>query len=73
VSKEDEYRKNAAESVELAAKMPTSAAKGRLLRMAEKWLDLAARARWRRHPDSQGLPEHPLLRKKLGPDETDDT
>jgi hypothetical protein len=73
VSKADEYRKNAAESVELAAKMPTAAAKGRLLRMAEQWLDLAGRARWRKHPDGEGLPEHPLLRKKLGPDETDDT
>jgi hypothetical protein len=73
MSKEDEYRKKAAESVELAAKIPTPAAKGRLLRMAEKWLDLAGRTRWRKHPDSEGLPEHPLLLKKLGPDETADS
>ncbi len=66
MGKEEDYRKNAAETVELAAKLPTTADKGRLLRLAEKWLDLADRAHRRIKPPS--MPEHPLLRRKLGPD-----
>jgi hypothetical protein len=38
---EDEYRKYAADSLDLASKQPTSADKSRLLVMAEAWLDLA--------------------------------
>ena len=45
MNKEDEYRANAAETVELANRAPATADKGRLLRLAEKWLDLADRAR----------------------------
>jgi hypothetical protein len=44
MSKEDEYRKNAAETVGLASRAATTQDKGRLLAMAEAWLDLANRA-----------------------------
>ena len=40
---EDEYRKNAADSLDLASKQDDSADKGRLLAMAEAWLNLADR------------------------------
>jgi hypothetical protein len=71
VGKEDEYRANAAAMVKMAAKLPTAADKGRLLRMAEEWLDLADRSQKRAGSAGPVLPEHPLLREKLGPDQTD--
>lgn len=67
MTKEDDYRKNA-ESIELANRATTSADKGRLLRLAEKWLDLADRAgrltkRFgpKRRPEFG--PDHPLVRQ----------
>jgi hypothetical protein len=44
MTREDAYRKNAAESVELANRDSTTRDKGRLLNLAERWLDLADRA-----------------------------
>jgi hypothetical protein len=44
MTREDEYRRNAADSVDLAHRAGTSSDKGRLLALAEKWLDLAERA-----------------------------
>jgi hypothetical protein len=44
MSKEAEYRQNAADSVELAQRATSSADKGRLLALAERWLDLGDRA-----------------------------
>ena len=44
MAREDEYRNNAAETVELAHRTVSSKDKGRLLASAEAWLDLAARA-----------------------------
>jgi hypothetical protein len=68
MTKEDDYRKNAAETVELANRAISSADKSRLLRLAENWLDLADRAARltrrfgpRQEPDLR--PEHPLVRK----------
>ncbi len=67
MGKEEDYRKNAAETVDLAAKLPTTADKGRLLRLAEKWLDLADRAHRQVVRHRGQIPEHPLLKQKLGP------
>jgi hypothetical protein len=67
MSKEDDYRHNAAETLELANKS-TSADKGRLLRLAEKWLDLADRAH-RPRRSSRQFGEHPLVKKTLGDDQ----
>src|SRR5215469_13564092 len=44
MSKEDDYRKNAAETIELASRAVSTTDKGHLLALAEKWLDLADRA-----------------------------
>jgi hypothetical protein len=61
MSKEAEYRKNAAQSVELAHRTVSSADKGRMLRLAEAWLDLADRAhRVSKDQRAKGR-EHPLI------------
>ncbi len=72
----DDYRKNAAETIELANRAMTSADKGRLLRLAESWLDLADRAARltkrfgpKRHPEFG--PDHPLVRKAFDHLDTD--
>jgi hypothetical protein len=44
MTKEDDYRKNAAQTIELASRAENGADKGHLLALAEKWLDLADRA-----------------------------
>ena len=44
MSKEDDYKLNAARTVDLAKRATTLADKGHLLDLAEKWLDLADRA-----------------------------
>ncbi len=67
MSKEDDYRRNAAETMQLAQRATSSADKGRLLKLAESWLDLADRAdvlsRRRQGPGKL----HPLVRAKLAP------
>ena len=65
MSKEDDYRRNAAETVQLAQRAGSLADKGRLLSLAESWLDLAehAHALTGRCPASGNL--HPLVREKL--------
>jgi hypothetical protein len=45
MNKEDDYRRNAADTVQLAQRASSSEDKGRLLKLAEAWLDLADRAR----------------------------
>ena len=65
MSKEDEYRGNALESCDLAKKATTSADRGRLLQLAEKWLDLAVRAHHFTGPSRQYVGEHPLVTTKL--------
>ena len=47
MTKEDEYRRNAAQSVELAKRASSPVDKGHLLLLAEGWLDLADRVRRR--------------------------
>lgn len=41
MTKEDEYRENAAETVGLASRASSTSDKSRLLALAEAWLDLA--------------------------------
>jgi len=71
MSKEDDYKLNAARTVNLANRASTVADKGHLLDLAEKWLDLADRAhavRQRSERHKGAAREHPLLRRKLGPE-----
>jgi hypothetical protein len=66
VTKQDDYRNNAAETVELASKASTPRDKARLLGMAEKWLDLAERVhRTTRNQIGMLRLEHPLVRSRL--------
>jgi len=66
MAKEDDYRRYAAETIDLASRANSTSDKGRLLAMAEAWLDLADRAhRLARHHVGR-LKEHPLLSSKLG-------
>jgi hypothetical protein len=65
MTREDDYRQNAADTMQLAQRASSSSDKGRLLKLAEAWLDLADRA----HGAAQNLRRpmvlHPLIRKKL--------
>lgn len=68
MTKEEDYRKNAAETVDLANRAVSSADKSRLLRLAENWLDLADRAaaltrRFGPEQQPELRPEHPLVRR----------
>jgi DnaJ-domain-containing protein 1 len=66
MTKETEYRANAANSIELANRASSMGDRSRLLELAEKWLDLADRT----HRLTQRFEplrwQHPLLRSKLG-------
>jgi hypothetical protein len=66
LNKEEEYRRSAAESMRLAARMADPGDRRLLLALAEKWLHLAD---WRAHllRKKEAVPEHPLVRKRLGP------
>jgi hypothetical protein len=68
MTKEDDYRKNAAETVELAHRAASSRDKARLLHLAEAWLDLADRAYRSVGQRLNQVREHPLLTAKLGRD-----
>jgi hypothetical protein len=69
MSKAEEYLDNAAETVVLANRASSSADKGRLLRLAEKWLDLAERAGRLVNWSSPSVGEHPLVTSVLGQDQ----
>ena len=64
VGKEDEYVTNGLDSLQLAERATSSRDKLRLLKLAEGWLDLAERVR--RRPATRRLPEHPMVKAKLG-------
>ncbi len=73
MSKQDEYRRNAADTVDLASRAATTTDRGRLLQLAEKWLDLADRTeRIARRPSTQ-IGDHPLVKKALGGDQSEVT
>jgi hypothetical protein len=63
---ENDYRKNAAQTVGLAHRATSTADKVRLLGLAEAWLDLADRAQRRARQQAFKLREHPLVGQKLG-------
>jgi hypothetical protein len=65
MTREDNYRKNAAETVELANRASTTRDKGRLLNLAERWLDLADRAHFFALRFRPAVREHPLVKAKL--------
>ena len=59
MTKEDNYRQHSADLVRLAQRASASADKGRLIALAEAWLDLAGRctgeaAPARAHPAHEG-------------------
>jgi hypothetical protein len=66
MTKEDDYRTNAAQSIELASRAGSSADKGHLLSLAEKWLDLADRAHRLTKRLGAKHRGHPLVDSKLG-------
>ena len=70
LNKEQEYRRNAAESMRLAERMADPGDRRLLVALAERWLHLAdRRSRLLRKKEAR-VPEHPLVRKRLGPDQT---
>ena len=66
MGKTDEYLDNAAETVDLANRASSCADKSRLLRLAEKWLDLAERASRLVRRSRSPVGEHPLVTRVLG-------
>lgn len=66
MSKEDDYRENAAETVDLANRAGTVREKGRLLALAEKWLDLADRAHSYALGGGRKFRQHPLITEVFG-------
>ncbi len=66
MTREDDYRRNAAATLELASRMENSRDKGRLLSLAEKWLDLAERTRdLARRRIGKIYVMHPLIHAKM--------
>jgi hypothetical protein len=63
MTKEDHYRRNAAETIQMAQRASSISDKGRLLRLAEAWLNLADRV----HSAARNLRRptivHPLIQK----------
>jgi len=65
MSKADDYRRHAADTLDLAQRASSTADKTRLLIMADAWLDLADRARkLARRKVEQARELHPLLRSR---------
>jgi hypothetical protein len=66
MGKEDEYRRHAAKTFELAKGANSTGHRTRLLVMADAWLHLADRAQNGACKQAQKIRElHPLLRSKL--------
>jgi hypothetical protein len=65
MTKEADYRNNAAEMVQLAQRASSNADKRRLLNMAEAWLDLADRAHKVMRRSRKPSVLHPLVREKI--------
>ena len=70
MTKDGDYRRNAAETIELASRAASTGDKGHLLALAEKWLDLADRAHRLTRRFGATQRNHPLVDAKLG-DRTD--
>jgi hypothetical protein len=65
MAKEDDYRWNAAQTVDLANRAVKLADKRHLLSLAEKWLDLADRTHAFSRRDVHKGRDHPLVKAKL--------
>jgi hypothetical protein len=66
MTREEDYRRNAAETLELASRVASSRDKGHLLSLAEKWLDLAGRIHVAaRNRIGKAHHIHPLIRAKI--------
>jgi hypothetical protein len=65
MSKENDYRRNAADTMQLAQRASSNEDKGRLLKLAEAWLNLADRACITARRSRRPSVLHPLVRKKL--------
>jgi hypothetical protein len=65
MNKADDYRRNAADTMQLAQRASSGEDKGRLLKLAEAWLDLADRARGAAKRLRRPSVLHPLVRKKF--------
>lgn len=66
LKKEREYRRKAAESMQLAARMADPGDRRLLLALAQRWLHLAEWRARRLDKSAAPEPEHPLVRKRLG-------
>ena len=67
VSKDEEYRVNAMNTLWLAERASSAADKVRLLELAESWMVLADRARSQAHRLRKRSDVHPLIRQKIDP------
>jgi hypothetical protein len=67
MSKEEDYRRNAAETLELAQRVGSTGDRTRLLALADNWLDLAERAHrlGSRQRRKGATTLHPLVRAVL--------
>ena len=65
MNKENDYWRNAAETMQLAQRASSSEDKGRLVKLAEAWLDLAQRTRSTANRMRRPSVLHPLVQKKL--------
>jgi hypothetical protein len=67
MTKETDYLENAAETMQLAQRVSSTEDRGRLLRLAEAWLDLADRARQVSRRLRKSGPVHPLIEQTFDP------
>lgn len=63
--KEYDYRRSAAEIVQLAHLASETEDKDRLLRLAERWISLAQRTRTAKRKSPSRMKLHPLVEKKF--------
>lgn len=66
ITREDDYRDKAAEALRLAQHASSSSDKGRLLKLAEGWVELAEKARDDTRRPRPPTILHSLVQKKLG-------
>jgi hypothetical protein len=66
ITREEDYRDRAAEALRLAQHVPSSSDKGRLLKLAEGWVELADKAHDDIRRPRRPTILHSLVQKKLG-------
>jgi hypothetical protein len=65
-TKEDDYLRNAAETMRLAENVRSPAERTRLATLAEGWIELAEKAREDNRRPRRPIILHPLVQKKMG-------